>query len=92
MAYLHVTHLFEPSLVQSFDQILFIFQGNSLLLLERKSPRLRIPMQLMLHLELFVLEEALLKGQISRFHSRCDTRRKRVKSWTFLHRIQHVPN
>ena len=35
------THLFKPSLAQSFDQILFIFQGNSLLLLERWSPRLR---------------------------------------------------
>ena len=31
----------EPSLVQSFDQILFIFQGSSLLLLKRKSSRLR---------------------------------------------------
>ena len=28
----------------------------------------------------------------SPFHSRCDTQLKRVKTGTFLHRIQHVPN
>ena len=70
-------HLFKPSLVQSLDQILFMFQGNSLLLLERESPRLRIPSFYSIS-ELFMLEEAVRKVR-SLFHSRCDTQLKRVK-------------
>ena len=38
-----------------------------------------------------MLGEAV-RNAMSLSHSRCDTQLKRVKSGTFLHRIQHVPN
>ena len=52
---------------------------------------LRTPVQLMLHFWTIHARRSRTERQTS-VSLKCDTRRKRVKSRTFLHRIQLVPN